>query len=45
MTTDYRTNTMRIGLQIPYLTWAGGPDALGETFAAIAQRAEACGFS
>jgi len=35
---------MRIGLQVPYLSWAGGPDRLGETFAAIAQRAEQSGF-
>ena len=35
---------MRIGLQVPYLTWAGGPDRLGETFAAIARRAEQSGF-
>lgn len=35
---------MRIGLQIPYLTWAGGPDRMGETLASIAMRAEAAGF-
>lgn len=35
---------MRIGLQVPYLTWPSGPDAIGETFAGIAKRAEDCGF-
>jgi F420-dependent oxidoreductase-like protein len=35
---------MRIGLQVPYFTWAGGPERLSETFAAVAERAEAAGF-
>ncbi len=35
---------MRIGLQVPYLSWSGGPERLGETFAAIARRAEQSGF-
>ena len=35
---------MRIGLQIPYFTWPGGPMALGETFGAVARRAEDAGF-
>ncbi len=36
---------MRIGLQVPYFTWPGGPAALGETFGAIAKRAEDAGFA
>jgi F420-dependent oxidoreductase-like protein len=35
---------MRIGLQVPNFTWPGGPAQLGETFGAIAERAEAAGF-
>lgn len=35
---------MRIGLQVPYFTWAGGPAAIGETLADVATRAEAHGF-
>lgn len=35
---------MRIGLQIPYFTWQGGPAALGEKFGDIAMRAEDAGF-
>lgn len=35
---------MRIGLQVPYLTWGGGPEAFGETWAGIARRAEDNGF-
>jgi F420-dependent oxidoreductase-like protein len=35
---------MRIGLQVPYFTWPEGPDALGETFGAVARRAEDAGF-
>jgi len=35
---------MRIGLQVPYFTWPGGPAALGTTFGAVAERAEAAGF-
>lgn len=35
---------MRIGLQVPYLTWPSGPDAMGETLAGIGRRAEECGF-
>jgi F420-dependent oxidoreductase-like protein len=35
---------MRIGLQVPNFTWAGGASRLGETFGAIAERAEAAGF-
>lgn len=36
---------MRIGLQVPYLTWPGGPEAMAETLAAVAKRAEDAGFS
>jgi F420-dependent oxidoreductase-like protein len=35
---------MRIGLQVPNFTWPGGPQHLGETFGAIAERAEGAGF-
>ncbi len=35
---------MRIGLQVPSFTWPGGPERLGETFGAIAERAEQAGF-
>ncbi|HEY7782028.1 MAG TPA: LLM class F420-dependent oxidoreductase [Ktedonobacterales bacterium] len=35
---------MRIGLQVPNFTWPGGPAHLGETFGAIAERAERAGF-
>ena len=35
---------MRIGLQVPYLTWSGGAEAMDETFAGIAKRAEDNGF-
>ncbi len=35
---------MRIGLQVPNFTWPGGPARLGETYGAIAERAEAAGF-
>jgi F420-dependent oxidoreductase-like protein len=34
---------MRIGLQVPYFTWLEGPP-LGETFGAVAERAEEAGF-
>ncbi len=36
---------LRFGLQAPYLTWPGGPEKLGETFGAIAKRAEDAGFA
>ncbi len=36
---------MKIGLQVPYFTWPGGPETLGETFGALAKRAEDCGFA
>ncbi len=35
---------MRIGLQVPSFTWPGGAARLGETFGAIAERAERAGF-
>lgn len=35
---------MRMGLQVPNFTWPGGPARLGETFGAIAERAEAAGL-
>jgi F420-dependent oxidoreductase-like protein len=35
---------MRVGLQVPYFTWPGGNEALGETFGAVAKRAEDAGF-
>ena len=35
---------MRIGLQVPSFTWPSGENAIGETFAAIARRAEDQGF-
>jgi F420-dependent oxidoreductase-like protein len=37
-------NTMRIGLQVANFTWPGGPQHLGDTFGAIAERAEGAGF-
>jgi len=36
---------MKIGLQVPYFTWPGGPETLGRTFGEVAARAEACGFA
>jgi len=36
---------MQVGLQVPYFTWPGGPEALGETFGAVAKRAEDAGFA
>src|SRR5438552_1681970 len=35
---------MRIGLQIPYYTYPGGPTAIGETFARIVRDAEEAGL-
>jgi F420-dependent oxidoreductase-like protein len=35
---------MRMGLQVPNFTWPGGAQHLGETFGAIAERAERAGF-
>ena len=35
---------MKLGLQIPYFTYPGGPAHLGETFGRIAQDADAAGF-
>ena len=36
---------MKIGLQIPYLTFPGGPPKLGETLGEMAKTAEDAGFS
>lgn len=36
---------MRMGLQVNHFTWPGGAAKLGETFGAIAERAEHAGFS
>jgi F420-dependent oxidoreductase-like protein len=36
---------MKLGLQIPYFTYPGGPAHLGATFGRIAQDAEAAGFA
>src|SRR5438034_6051417 len=38
------TNKMKLGLQIPYYTYPGGPARLGETFGRIVREAEAAGF-
>jgi F420-dependent oxidoreductase-like protein len=35
---------MRVGLQVPNFTWPNGREKLGETFGAIAERAEAAGL-
>jgi F420-dependent oxidoreductase-like protein len=35
---------MRIGLHVPNFTWPGGVEHLGETFGAIAERADRAGF-
>jgi F420-dependent oxidoreductase-like protein len=35
---------MRIGLQVPSFTWGSGEAGIGETFGAIAKRAEDAGF-
>jgi len=35
---------VRLGLQIPFFTWPGGPAKLGETYGRIVQNAEAAGF-
>lgn len=35
---------MRIGIQVPIFTWPGGAERLGETFGAIAERAERAGL-
>ncbi len=35
---------MKIGLQIPYFTWAGGPPALGAMLAEIARTADDAGY-
>lgn len=35
---------MKLGLQIPYLTWAGGPSSLGSDLAQVAKTAEDSGF-
>src|SRR5262245_43594944 len=35
---------MKLGLQVPNFTWEGGDARLGETYAAIARRAEDAGF-
>src|SRR5438132_12270895 len=37
-------NHMKIGLQIPYFTYPGGPEKLGETFGRIVRDAEAAGL-
>src|SRR5271165_2134630 len=36
---------MRLGLQVPNFTWPNGRERMGADLAAIAQRAEAAGFS
>lgn len=36
---------MKVGLQVPYFTWPGGAETLGETFGAIAKRADDAGFA
>jgi F420-dependent oxidoreductase-like protein len=36
---------MKVGLQVPYFTWPGGPEKLGETFGGVAKRAEDAGFA
>ncbi len=36
---------MKIGLQIPYFTWKGGPEELGATFGDVAKRADDAGFA
>lgn len=36
---------MKLGLQIPYFTWPGGPPALGPRLAEIAHMAEDAGYS
>jgi F420-dependent oxidoreductase-like protein len=38
------TTRMRIGVRVPNFTWPSGPAHLGETFGAIAERAERAGF-
>ena len=35
---------MRIGLQVPSFTWSAGEAGIGETFAAVAKRAEDAGL-
>jgi F420-dependent oxidoreductase-like protein len=35
---------MKLGLQIPYFTWPGGPTRLGSKLAEIARTADDCGF-
>jgi alkanesulfonate monooxygenase SsuD/methylene tetrahydromethanopterin reductase-like flavin-dependent oxidoreductase (luciferase family) len=35
---------MRIGLQVPSFTWGSGEAAIGDTFGAVAKRAEEGGF-
>jgi F420-dependent oxidoreductase-like protein len=35
---------MKIGLQVPEFTWAGGPATLGQNFAAVAKAVDDCGF-
>src|SRR5215210_5397965 len=39
-----REEVMKIGLQIPYYTYPGGPAAIGETFGRVVREAEAGGF-
>jgi F420-dependent oxidoreductase-like protein len=36
---------LKLGLQIPDFTWPGGPERLGATLAAIAEAADAAGFT
>ena len=36
---------MKIGLQVPYFTWPGGPERIGQTFANVARGAEDAGFA
>ena len=35
---------MKLGLQIPYFTWPGGPEKLGSRLAEVAQAADEAGF-
>ena len=40
-----RRSTMKLGLQIPYFTWPGGPPALGAKLGEIARAAEDAGYA
>jgi F420-dependent oxidoreductase-like protein len=43
--TNMKERSMKLGLQVPYFTWPGGPERLGATLGAVAKRAEDAGFS